>query len=299
MKGHIKILLLFISLFLLLGFKLARAQDVNLYFSTDKVYVGQESRVFLVVDSQKPFNAIDIKIYYPEDKIIIKEINEGNSLINFWINKPSFINKQGYFTFSGIIPGGFSGKRGEILSITFIPKEIGLINFHVDKAEFLANDGDGSKLEVFSNLFLDSVFDASVVKTLEDDDSTPPEIFYPLISQQDGFLNGKYFIVFDTQDKQSGIDKYFVFESRNNPEKIPSDKWQETESPYIPKDQSLSNFIYIKAVDKSGNERLALVKPLPRGFYYQNYVIWFIIIVILVLAIILARKFILNKNDEK
>ena len=66
-------------------------------------------------------------------------------------------------------------------------------------------------------------------------------------------FDGKYFLVFATQDKGSGIDHYEVSED-NGASFIPA------VSPYLLKNQSLDTKIIVKAFDKKGNEKIAEVE---------------------------------------
>ncbi|HHE65575.1 MAG TPA: hypothetical protein ENL09_06080 [Bacteroidetes bacterium] len=88
--------------------------------------------------------------------------------------------------------------------------------------------------------------------------------------------DGKYFIVFSTVDKQTGLDHYEILEiTPEELEKIKKEdggianffnklfgkweeksSWKEGESPYLLADQSLGSVIKVKAIDKAGNERL-------------------------------------------
>ncbi|MCK4354831.1 four helix bundle protein [Candidatus Parcubacteria bacterium] len=105
-------------------------------------------------------------------------------------------------------------------------------------------------------------------------DSTAPEQFSLEIAQDTSIFEGKYFIVFQSLDKQAGIDCYEIKEGER--------EWKRAESPYLLEDQTLQSIIKAKAVDKAGNERIAEYVPeMPeKAFPYQ------IILIILGLAII-------------
>jgi len=91
-------------------------------------------------------------------------------------------------------------------------------------------------------------------------DDIPPEPFEIKISQDPNIFGGKYFIVFSTTDKQTGIDHYEVKEGKID--------WKRAESPYLLEDQSLKSIIKVKAVDKAGNERIAEYIPPKKPFPY-------------------------------
>jgi len=52
------------------------------------------------------------------------------------------------------------------------------------------------------------------------------------------------------------------------------------ESPYLLKDQKLKSFIYVKAVDKAGNERIATLAPRYPLKWYEKWENWIIIIIV-------------------
>src|SRR3989344_4170585 len=80
-------------------------------------------------------------------------------------------------------------------------------------------------------------------------DTEPPENFNPIVESDPNLFNGNYFLVFATEDKVSGVREYRVREGT-------LDWFHKAESPYLLKEQSLKKDIYIKVIDKNGNERL-------------------------------------------
>ena len=93
-------------------------------------------------------------------------------------------------------------------------------------------------------------------------DSTSPEVFEPEIGQDPSMFEGKYFLSFATVDKMSGIDHHeaaevkrrgFVKGLLKKEEKV---EWKKAKSPYLLEDQSLRSKIFVKAIDKAGNEQI-------------------------------------------
>ena len=82
------------------------------------------------------------------------------------------------------------------------------------------------------------------------------------------------------QDKGSGNDHYEVAEKRGEEiqtyEKL---RWKEVLSPYVLEDQELKSTLYVKAVDRAGNERIATVPPKNELSLYEKYFVWIIILV--------------------
>ena len=120
-------------------------------------------------------------------------------------------------------------------------------------------------------------------------DSTPPEDFELKIAE----IEDKNYVVFATIDKTSGIDHYEISEIRNKKEeKI----WEVGESPYLLKDQDLRSKIFVKAVDKAGNERIAEIGPMVKPFPY-----WIIIILILIGVVVfwIIKKLRAASSDKR
>ena len=66
-------------------------------------------------------------------------------------------------------------------------------------------------------------------------DTEPPLPFTPKLERDPNLDGGKYVVIFNTEDKDSGIDHYEV--------KDGSGPWVVAESPYVLKDQSVSGDI--------------------------------------------------------
>ena len=107
------ILVLIISTFL---FKTENAFASKLYFDVYKndaeSSLSQGDYLLRVIlDTQgETINALDGKIILPKDIVEVKEIHDGNSSVNFWLQNPIEKNK-GEIEFSGITPGGVSGEK--------------------------------------------------------------------------------------------------------------------------------------------------------------------------------------------
>ena len=78
--------------------------------------------------------------------------------------------------------------------------------------------------------------------------------------------SNKYWISFNTTDKQTGIDHYEIMEEPLT--QFGSFQWGradapwiEERSPYVLDDQSLNSIIRVKAIDKAGNEYIANLIP--------------------------------------
>jgi hypothetical protein len=255
-----------------------------------------EVKVKIGVASGECINAAQIGINFPSDILEVKDFNSGESFLSLWIARPdkdslAKINSSGKIMFSGGTPGGYCGKipgdpgDSNILgSIIFTPKKP--ISFHKAKIDFNSetqaylNDGVGTAAALnLQGAVLDidekitEITDGWAEKIAAD--LNPPEAFVITIDNSVRIADGKFFVVFSTTDKETGIDHYEVLEDRTNPSAdkksglfaqlfsrickpkvvVPLD-WKKADSPYILKDQALRSVIRVKAVDRAGNERV-------------------------------------------
>jgi len=109
-------------------------------------------------------------------------------------------------------------------------------------------------------------------------DNILPESFKVEISQNPAIFEGKYFIVFSTTDKQSGIDYYEIKEGKKN--------WKIAVSPYILENQKLTSDIWVKAVDKAGNQWIEIIKATRKSIW--QYILYTVLVLIGLLIIIIV-----------
>ena len=247
-----------------------------------------ETTLFLNTEKEE-INAIEGRITFPRNLLDLKEIRDANSIVNFWVEKPK-TDPIGKIAFSGIIPGGYHGSRGLLLTLIFISKQEGVGTIELQEAKTLLNDGRGTSasLRVSDSKFsISKQIPTSQTSISEVKDKRPPESFVPEITQSPDLFDGKWFVVFAAQDKGSGIDYYEVKESRQRIVSIFS-RWILAESPHVLQDQGLRSYVSVRAVDKAGNAQVQKIPPRNPLAWYENYENW--IILILGFAIIYAMK---------
>lgn len=282
MKHITKIYLFTMLTFLMLIPGALSAAEIRV--STDRVNVGVGDQFLISVDvySTESINTLEGKIIFPENKLVVKEINDGGSVINFWIDKP-FVS-EGAVSFSGITPGGFTGVNSHIVSVLFEAKEAGPLLVEINTLKALINDGLGTEAKIGSNNISLMVREKGVqVDKKKVIDTELPEDFTPLIAEDPSLFEGKKFLVFATEDKISGIDHYEVREGG----------WgffRTAESPYLLKHQSLDRKIFIRAIDKSSNKRVVVMEAHNPSAWYQQYALSGIIL--LLIAFIFFKKII-------
>jgi len=257
------------SIFYFLDSSIAKAAELRFVTQTQEINIGQQFQVDLVIDTeQKSINAFEGKIVFPSNLIEIKEVRDGNSIVNFWIERPS-INSKSYILYSGITPGGFSGQNGLIFSLVFESLKEGQGAIEIQNTKLLLNDGLGTESSLTVKNLEFRIQDLETTEPLypksyilyPPKDTDPPDSFTPKIANDPTLFDGKHFLVFATQDKISGIDRYEIKETRNKKIGAWITRWRVAESPYILQDQDLRSYIFVKAVDNAGNERIEIIVP--------------------------------------
>lgn len=229
-----------------------------------KIYFGEanitKSKIIIPVyiDTEgESVNAFDIKIKF-SNNLIFRDFQEAGSIINFWIEKPNIQNN--YLQFSGISIGGYIGKKGHLVNLIFEIKGDNALIEISPLSKVLLNDSLGTEAKLKTETKFLNISKLKLQEFI--DDKFPPENFQIYLNREKEIFNGKYYIVFQTSDKQTGIAYYEVAEKQSfiKPD-IKDLKFQKAESPYILKDQTLRSYIFVKAIDKVGNERIEYLKP--------------------------------------
>lgn len=295
------ILYLFCALLFCAGLALpfgANAAEMFFVGSDKKPAVGELFKADLFINTEKEnINAVAGKIVFPADSLELKEARDGNSVVNLWVDRP-MLKDSGQIMFSGITPGGYKGANGLLFSLIFHVLKSGPVSIKVAEGQALLNDGKGTAAKLSS-----SALDLQIAAKSDGEqadyaiiDKTPPESFVPEIARDNDIKGGKWFVVFATQDKESGIDHYEVAEDKSDYVKEYQQlRWQKTESPYVLKDQSLASYVYVKAVDNENNERVAALSPRHPRQWYQNFLFWGIMLLTFV-YLLYRRKICVRKK---
>ncbi len=279
---------LFIILLIIFFPSFVFSSEVRMEFNKVNIRSGEEFVVDLVLYPNESINAIEGNLDFDSNYLELSYIKDGNSGVNFWIDKPQKTSQSRIY-FSGITPGGFVGKTN-IFSAVFVAKKEGLSGLVLNDLKLLKNDGSGS-LSYVKIVNSDFVIKKGDSKDREERtyDFYPPEYFNPIVSKDLSIYDGKYFAVFYTQDKDSGISHYEIREFKYKNLSFLS-KFTKSNSPYLLKDQSLQSYIEIKSVDNYDNERLAIIPPTYPPVWYESKLILIIIISISVFIFVILYR---------
>jgi hypothetical protein len=284
MNIYLKTFLVFVVLFCVPGASFAA--QISFDAKGNQFMQGEDFIVSVRVDTEgKSINAIAGSINFPTNLVDIKEIRDGNSVVSFWLEKP-YVSKPGVVRFAGVTPGGFEGPHNSLFSVVLRSTGVGNDIIYGTMLQSFLNDGVGTKLQIKNESLPIIVSAEGILDSFKPniilEDRGMPESFTPVIARNSDIFNGKYFLVFATQDKYSGVDYYKVREGVLG-------FYVDAKSPYLLQNQSLTQSIYVKAVDKAGNERIEMLNPENKHTTYQNYII-IAIIFIIITSIIFVKK---------
>ncbi len=288
------ILCLFIFSFSLLIFTLSEANAAELYLEfPEKEYgVGDIVPVDIKIDTEMELvNAVSASLFL-DNTFFFEGFSNGGSLINFWVEEPN-VDSKNNISFSGLVPGGILSEDGLLTTVFLKAQKEGtrMISFGENSKVLLA-DGKGTeanlRLKNYKLRIMDEIQNSKfIIPDSFEDDNYPPEPFIPQMGRDKSMFSNKWFLVFATQDKDSGIDYYEVLESKVEIKKD-FEGWARAKSPYILKDQSRKSYVYVRAIDKAGNERVEMVKPKKSTSWSEFW--WIYVIIITTITFLLLRK---------
>lgn len=243
--------------------------------------------VRLDTDEGECVNTVDAVIHYSEN-IQPVDTSRGTSILSMWIEEPTIDTQNRTISFAGGIPNGYCGRIAGDPRLTNVVVDllfrspglqigstesgkVATINFS-DQTRVLLNDGFGTDAptRLFGAQY--TLSDRAGNRLINEwgdivtSDNVPPEEFSISLQRTPNAFSNRHFIVFNTTDKQSGIDHYevieeplesaFLFDWGAN-----DAPWVRARSPYVLEDQSLNSTIRVKAIDKAGNEYIATLVP--------------------------------------
>ena len=113
--------------------------------------VGQPFEADLMLDAEnQDINAVEGKIYL-SDNLKIIGINDGESIVKLWVQRPA--EKNGEVVFAGIMPGGYAGdlspywkgsRPGKVVKLILEANGHDLSKIGVKDGRVLLNDGNGA-----------------------------------------------------------------------------------------------------------------------------------------------------------
>ena len=264
------------------------AQAATVSFEPQESTVGLAGPFVVAVNlsSEVPVNALALSITF-SDNLEPVDISDGNSILNFWIKKPVFDEQSRTLDLEAIIPGGFSGKGGRLVTVTVRAKYQGSGDITLDTG---SSHAYRNAIPVSEEPLASSTLTLLIQSAKHNLDNTlpdthPPEVFTPSLVKLPTDSGEKWMLVFATQDKDSGIDHYEVKEEALLPWQ--NFAWHTVQSPYELKDQELQGRAVVRAYDKAGNVREeTLTLSTSENFY--NYTLYLLFAILIITSTIFA-----------
>lgn len=277
-------------------FGISKAEASILYISSiPEIGIDQEFSVEVLIDADEPINTIEQTLLIPS-QFEVTRVQDSGSIISLWVERPRIDTTTNTVHFSGLVPGGFSGRGGKLVTLTLKAVKTGEARFAFDASgtRVLLNNGEGTTDPKFQTRTSSIVVGQEKV-TIADpkQDTEAPESFTPLVTQDPLLEDGKWVVVFQTQDKNSGLKEYHVQESKK---RAPDEgAWEKAESPYALKDQTRSSYVFVKAIDYQGNEQIEMVGPegMSRGMKFG------LGILLIILCLIILRSVYLRYGKKR
>lgn len=240
----------------------------------DHIGRGDLVAVDVVVDTLRAVNVFSGEVSYSRNLEPVA-VSDGSSIVSMWLERPTVQS----LTFSGLVPGGYVGQGGMLFRILLRANEAGEANVSILNPQLLQNDGQGSP-EPLLQVPLRLVVAPQPVESFTDAaDTEAPESFAPMLT----LLDGQSYLVFTATDKSSGIDHYEVGESRFFMPRT----FARAESLYLLRDDTTD--VYVKAVDRAGNERMASY-PHRRLLHPHEYYIVGVLLILLFIGLYVRSK---------
>ncbi len=268
----------------------------TLYFEkpSGEYGIGDTLAVPLKLDtSGVAVNAISAEIIFPEALVSVSRIQDANSPVTLWIDPPKISGSS--LSFAGIMPGGFTSViepetntnvPATILTVIITVEKAGDGEINFSESNLYVNDGKGTRANLLAIPLLLHFNKEGSGKAYVIRDNIPPEAFTPLVTNDPNLYDGKYVLIWNTTDKESGIAYYEVKEG-NGP-------WMRAQSPFVLADQTMKGSIKVKAVDQAGNIRIGSTGTAP-----QFPISIFIIPALLILILLLILRRVYTKHIRR
>jgi hypothetical protein len=116
--------------------------------SSGSYNVGDNFSIGVFVSSaDQAMNAVSGTLSFPADKLEVTSVSRNGSVVNLWVQEPSYFNNTGKVNFEGIVLNpGYSGSAGRVITVNFKTKGPGTANVIFSSGSILANDGQGTSI---------------------------------------------------------------------------------------------------------------------------------------------------------
>lgn len=145
-----KLLVLFIILtagFFFMDPVKVSAASLNLAANKANISIGDTVRVDIHVNSEgSGVNAFQATLNFPKDILQTQSIDKTDSIVNFWLQDPTFSNDTGQIKFIGGSTSGLFGQSLQIATVVFKATGSGQASLVFSDGAVTASDGSGTNV---------------------------------------------------------------------------------------------------------------------------------------------------------
>jgi hypothetical protein len=141
------------------------AASLNLAANKVNISIGDTVRVDIHVNSEgSGVNAFQATLNFPKDILQTQSIDKTDSIVNFWLQDPTFSNDTGQIKFIGGSTSGLFGQSLQIATVVFKATGSGQANLVFSDGAVTASDGSGTNvLSVMNGLQMSVIPKTGVV----------------------------------------------------------------------------------------------------------------------------------------
>ena len=169
----------------------AKAESASLFLTpaSQSLETGERFSMEVNVDTGSiPINAGQAIIHFPYNTLEIVSISKENSIFSFWPEEPVFSNSTGEISFVGGLPTpGFTG-IGNLITVEFKARQLGVSNLTFGDARVLADDGKGTNVLVYLKSAKYFILE-KITLSGKEPEAALPQIFSLTHPQEDEWYN--------------------------------------------------------------------------------------------------------------
>ena len=270
----------------------------GLSLKLDEALLKNEGRAVISVyldSSDKAINALGGELAIASGTAVFSDIQDGDSIVSAWVERPEVKNNK--IAFAGIIPGGFSGmytpfskerQPGLIMKIALTSEAKGDVVVALQNPQIFSGAAEAESVSVSPQALKISFEKRTSSPEIKGplDTTAPMNLSIDIMKLGEG--SEGWFAAFSADDFQSGIDHFEIQESRIN--QSSDANWIRASSPARLRDQMRNSYVFIKAVDRQGNQTIHVVEP--TSDLWHSFWPWIVggIFILVTAAVIVARR---------
>lgn len=269
----------------------------------DQTTIGTSITIQVLLTAATPINVVQSAVIYDSRMLDVTGVSSGSSLLRYWQQQPRPDRFNSRIDFTGGLPTpGFEGTNGELFTLSIKAKALGTttISFAPD-SQILANDGKGSPvpwsmqplvLKIEEVKKYDPPLPPTSTPTV---DINPPTNLELIIGHDSHLFDGDWFAVFQAIDTESGIAYYEIAETTPDTQFPNEGDWTKANSPFRLHTQDKDSKIFLRAVDKAGNQAVIsrthkIKTPITTNLPERPWLLILLLLLAIICLFVILRK---------